>query len=131
MRNKKGFTLVELIIVIVIVGILTIIATVAYRDHVRRSMATEGKALLSAVANAKRIYVARHGYFVNVAETSDCTMLHVDARWNRYFTSFSVTNATTDSFTATTHGSAEATGSTVWVNVNLYQPTEVMRVSWQ
>ena len=43
--KRKGFTLVELVIVIVIVGILSIVAVPIYRGYTRKAMATEGKAL--------------------------------------------------------------------------------------
>ena len=45
-KSKKGFTLVELVIVIVIVGILSVISVPIYRGYVDRAMRTEGEVLL-------------------------------------------------------------------------------------
>lgn len=47
-RSQKGFTLIELMIVVAIVGILAAIAVPAYQDYVTRSRVTEGLALAAS-----------------------------------------------------------------------------------
>ena len=49
---QKGFTLIELMIVIAIVGILAAIALPAYQNYVVRSQVTEGLALMDGVKTA-------------------------------------------------------------------------------
>ncbi len=60
---QKGFTLIELMIVVAIIGILTAIATPAYNEYTIRSKVTEGLAL----AAAAKVSVAE-GYYANNVE---------------------------------------------------------------
>jgi type IV pilus assembly protein PilA len=48
MMKEKGFTLIELMIVVAIVGILAAIAIPAYQDYVVRARVTEGLSLASS-----------------------------------------------------------------------------------
>lgn len=109
MRKAKGFTLVELVIVIVIVGILSIVAVPIYRGYTRKAMATEGKALLGSIQTAQKIYFAEQAAFMTVASTRYNSVLDVDARANKYFTTFAITGGSTN-YTATTSGSGGASG---------------------
>ena len=48
MRYSKGFTLIELMIVVAIVGILAAVAIPAYQDYTVRARVTEGLSLASS-----------------------------------------------------------------------------------
>ena len=111
-NRKRGFTLIELMTVVIIVGILAAIAVPLYRANVKRAMAAEGVALLGSVRTAERIYYAEHGVY-----TDDKTKLGIDTTGNKYFTDYTVTlSGGGTGFTASTTGTGDATGITVTID---------------
>jgi type IV pilus assembly protein PilA len=58
---QKGFTLIELMIVVAIIGILAAIAIPAYQDYTIRSQVTEGLNLAAAVKAEVAEYYAQYG----------------------------------------------------------------------
>src|SRR5689334_22027102 len=62
MRNlQKGFTLIELMIVVAIIGILASIAIPAYQDYIARAQVTEGVELLAAAKAPLSAYYPDYG----------------------------------------------------------------------
>lgn len=59
--KQKGFTLIELMIVVAIIGILAAVAIPAYTDYMKRSMVTEGLQLLGGVKTPAEEYWANKG----------------------------------------------------------------------
>ena len=59
--TQKGFTLIELMIVVAIIGILAAIAIPAYQNYTIRSQVTEGMNLASAVETGVAEYYANTG----------------------------------------------------------------------
>ncbi len=111
MRLMKGFTLVELVITIVIVGILSLVAVPIYRNYVRRAMGSEASALLGAINNAEKIYFTENAGFYTVGLTSFDETLDIDARANKYFTSFFITyDSASNLCYAITNGNGGASG---------------------
>ena len=89
-KTRKGFTLVELVIVIVIVGILSVISVPIYRGYVEKAMMTEGKVLIGAIAKAELAYHVEHGYFFDTyGQTNYSSELDIDTSANKYFYYFS------------------------------------------
>ena len=58
---QKGFTLIELMIVIAIIGILVAIALPAYQNYVIRAQVTEGLSLATGIKTAIADYYAANG----------------------------------------------------------------------
>lgn len=58
---QKGFTLIELMIVVAIIGILAAVALPAYQDYTKRSHVSEGMSLASGAKSAMTEYYASQG----------------------------------------------------------------------
>ena len=56
MKNKKGFTLLELLVVVLIIGILAAIALPQYKKAVEKSKATQALTLLQTIYQSAMAY---------------------------------------------------------------------------
>ena len=62
LKNKQGFTLLELLVVVLIIGILAGIALPQYRLSIEKSKAAEALSLITPLKQAVDMYVLTHGY---------------------------------------------------------------------
>ena len=61
MNRQKGFTLIELMVVVLIVGILAAVAIPILRGRIDSAKWSEGKAMMGSIATSIRAYHAEHG----------------------------------------------------------------------
>ncbi len=66
LRHRQGFTLIELMIVVAIIGMLAAIAIPSFLRFQLRSKAAEGKTNLATIARSQESYYAASGTYLNV-----------------------------------------------------------------
>ncbi len=71
MRSSKGFTMVELMVVVLIVGILAAVAVPLMSGRIDASKWSEAKAGMGTIASALRAYAAEKGSFASAPTLAD------------------------------------------------------------
>ena len=104
--NQRGFTLVELMIVIVIVGILAAVAIPIYQGNVKKAKMSECDAAMGTVRTALRVFYAEHGRYPRfsgtVSDLQDSLNIAPVDLTGRYFVNTDYTLASDDtSYTIT------------------------------
>ena len=86
-QSAKGFTLIELMIVVAVVAILAAIAYPSYQEYVMRSRRVEGQAMLNDAAARQERWRAQNGSYMTVqADLAKLKLPNVDKSENGYYT---------------------------------------------
>ncbi|MBW2059365.1 MAG: prepilin-type N-terminal cleavage/methylation domain-containing protein [Deltaproteobacteria bacterium] len=104
--GKAGFTLVELMVVIIIVGILAAIAVPLYTDYTEKARVTEATGMIGAIITAEKVYKQRTGNYFDASTVDDFKSHGVDIGDAIYFT-YSATADGGTSFTVTASGTTK------------------------
>lgn len=103
-RRRSGFTLLELMVVLVVMGILAALAVTSYSRYGFRARRADGQKLLMGIASAEERYFAQHNAYADLATIGYSTAATATSE-NSYYTA--AVNVTTinavaaQAFTAT------------------------------
>ena len=98
-RSQKGFTLLELLVVVVIVGVLAAAAVPIYLNYVKDSRRAEAKGGLAAIQTAEQTYFQANGTYTATLANLSVDLTDSQANWT-----FALTAGDATHFTATARG---------------------------
>lgn len=78
---QKGFTLIELMIVVAIIGILAAVALPAYQDYTARAQVSEGFTMTSGMKTTIAEYAQTNGAYPGTATTPTAASLAVAGKF--------------------------------------------------
>ena len=96
-RNEKGFTLVELMIVVVIIGILASIAIPKFSALISKTKVTEAKQILRQIINLEKSFYQINSLYSTVVTDNDnleIGFIQPDATSRRFEYKFDIVGAT-------------------------------------
>lgn len=102
MKNKKGFTLIELIVVIAILGILAAVAIPSYSGFQEKAKVSTNDANLKTIASAIQVYNAEKGAYPKTAgEMTTCVTTYLNGEVPGVQATTTPAHADTDVFVMT------------------------------
>ena len=78
MRQRHGFTLIEIMIVVAIIGILAALAIPVYNDYVRRAQASEAFPASADMRSGVVTYYSKHGALPEGGDTDNRYLAELD-----------------------------------------------------
>ena len=78
LHNRRGFTLIELMIVVVIIGILAALAIPKFIKVTGKAKVSEAKTILKEIFTLEKAYFNEHDCYVEFANGNACTQIGFD-----------------------------------------------------
>jgi prepilin-type N-terminal cleavage/methylation domain-containing protein len=78
---SKGFTLTELMIAVVILGVLAAVASAGFGSYLRRARASEARTQLAAIAARETAYRSEFGVYCGAGRTGIPSSLGISNAW--------------------------------------------------
>jgi prepilin-type N-terminal cleavage/methylation domain-containing protein len=69
-NGRRGFTLIELMIVVAVIGVLSVIAVPAFQSYLHRSRTSEAYTFLAEIRQRQESYRAEFGQYCSVSATA-------------------------------------------------------------
>jgi len=110
-RGQQGFTLIELMIVVAIIGILAAVAIPAYQDYTARAQAAEAATLLAGLKTPIVEYYSTNGTVPAKDELGNATFI------GKYVST--ITFDGTDTYSATFKGAGSVSAKLAGLDVDM------------
>jgi type IV pilus assembly protein PilE len=128
-NRQTGFTLIEIMIVVVIIGILTAIAVPSYTDYLIRSRITQATSGLAERRTRMEQYFQDNHFYFQADPPLSGPACATDTTASTYF-NFSCPTLTATAYTLTATGKSSMTGFTYTVTEANVRATPAVAAGW-